>query len=125
MGELGIRPLTSLDLEASFDESTKSSWDVLKHSPVCPREKQELGMSARQLIDSPSEFDKITRSSWDVLAQTPPPSPTKTELMGISNRGLEEAIDLGVGISTRGLEETVHFGSPSLYDSVKSTRSIL
>jgi hypothetical protein len=124
VGELGIRPLTPLDLETRFDEGTRSSWDVLKHSTSRPREKQELGMSARELVDSPSEFDRSTRSFWDVLAQSPPTSPTKTELLGISNRSLEEAVDFGVGISTRGLDETAYFDSPSLYDCVKNTRSI-
>ena len=94
MGELGIRPLSPNDLRSNFDERTKSSWDVLQHSLNSPRQ-QELGISARELVDSPSKFDRSTRSSWDVLSQTPTRSPTKRELLGISNLSLEEKISFG------------------------------
>jgi hypothetical protein len=100
VGELGIRPLTPGDLQSGFDESTKSSWDVLQHSLNSPRQ-QELGISARELVDSPSKFDRSTRSSWDVLSQTSPKSQTKKELLGISNRGLEEMVGFGELESTR------------------------
>ena len=94
MGELGIRPLSPDDLRSRFDESTKSSWDVLQHSLGSPRQ-QELGISARELVDSPSEFDRGTRSSWDVLSQTPTQPPTKKVLLGIASRSLEEKIGFG------------------------------